>query len=490
MGGPAPALVGRPLVVDSTGNLKSGEPLCLRFAGGRIEAIEAWGGSMPTGAMGHPDRILAPGLSDLHVHVLAAASAKTSLDLGSEPAADVAELLTRLREESLALPPGNWLRAHGFDHSRLKEGRAPTGIELEAAMPGRPVRLRHSTLHASVLSPAAVDLLQDVVPESATGNLWVGFERVLSGRTGVDEQARREAIREVGAEFVRAGITAIDDITATNDARRVGILAGAVEEGWLPQRVRVWLRSVDVFESSREAARGRLEIAGVKLLPVEEGEIRESAFFDAVAAARLAGLPVAIHVVEPDAIVAALDVLERAPRRSPGGAVAPDRLEHCSLCPPEVVARMAALGVAVVTQPAFLAARDWKYRREVEAPLWSWLYPIGALHRAGVEVGIGSDLPVVPADAGLAFRGALFRCAQGEAPLGSEEAVGPAQLLGHYTQSAARIRGDEDADLPWLGRGARADFALLRDDPTLVGFAKWRADAVIVGGRPVGVELS
>src|SRR5438046_9745 len=54
-------------------------------------------------------------------------------------------------------PAGAWVRGEGVDEVRL--GRLPAALELDAAAPGHPVRLRHRSRHASVLSSSALHLL-------------------------------------------------------------------------------------------------------------------------------------------------------------------------------------------------------------------------------------------------------------------------------------------------------------------------------------------
>ncbi len=485
-GSPARLVVtGRPLLRTCAGALALGEPVCAEAEGARFVSLRPWSRNGCGVGEGNPNAILAPALSDSHLHVVAAASARTALDLAVDPPRDLAALFDRLRAHAAGLGRDDWLRVRGFDEFPLAERRMPTTAELDAAVPRVAIRLRHATLHASVLSTGAILRLDRALQRLAVANdgLLVGHEEELTSSVAPrDEVAIAEAMRSLGEELASSGIACIEDITASNDAARVRLLAEAVEDGSLPQRVRVWLRDANEAEAAHAASRGLVEIAGVKLLPTREEDTRADAFRSAVARARARGLPVAVHAVEPDVIGGALDALEAAPARA-GSRAAPDRLEHCSLCPPLLVERLAASGVAVVTQPGFLVARGPKYRREVEAPLWPWLYPIGSLRRAGVLVAAGSDAPVIAPDPRLAFAGATTRRSSDGAVLGEGEAITEADALDLCTTAAARVRGEGDAHLPWLRVGARADLALLKTDPTKHGLASWSAQSTIIGGR-------
>lgn len=474
---------GRPLQRGFAGALVAGDPVRVAVSDGRIAEVDRSTRSDVRADVGGPDAVLAPALSDSHVHLLAAASARTGLDLAVDPPRSVETLLARIRARARGAADGAWLIARGYDEFHLGGARPPTAAQLDEAAPGRLVRIRHATLHASLLSTAAMARLPSSLREAAEADqgLLVGHEETLSRLCGErDEEGVGQALRELGEEFVAAGVACVEDITASNDAGRVRTLARAVEHGWLPQRLRVWLRDADEAPAARAAAGDRAEIAGVKLLARDAEEPAAPDFRAAVARARAAGLPVAVHAVEPDVIDAALDALRDAPARS-GSRGAPDRLEHCSLCPPHLVERLAASRVAVVTQPGFLVARGPKYRREVEEPLWPWLYPVRSWLRAGILVAAGSDAPVIPTDPRLGFAGATTRRSSDGTVFGDREVVTEADALELCTGAAGRVRGDADAGGGWLRPGARADFALLAAG--VHGLRDWRAATTIIGGR-------
>jgi predicted amidohydrolase YtcJ len=352
------------------------------------------------------------------------------------------------------------------------------------------LRVRHATRHASLLNSRALSLAaqrlgalgpgvaQGSAEEMAPG-LVVGNEAELTRFVGPISPSLLDAgLEAVSTELARRGVASVDDVTASNDAERIAVLASAAERGLIRQRVRAYVRDADEVAPARRAARGHIDVVGVKLLARAAEEASSAEFRAAVERARRAGFPVAVHAVEADVVAAVLDVLESA---SPRVSRTPDRLEHCSLCPPELAGRIARAGIAVVTQPAFLVARGAKYRAEVEKALWPWLYPLRTLRDAGVLVVGGSDAPVVPLDPALGLRGARARSGDDATPLAPSEALDDAAVLDLFTGAARRLRGE--AASAELTTGARADIALLDHDPRASGWRSVDVRCTVIGGR-------
>lgn len=480
-------VVGRPLRPEPSGEVGFGGPVRAVLVNGRVAEVAPWREPDEPGAfLGGPTSFLAPALSDPHTHLLATASSRTGWDLAEDPPRTLRDLLDRLRAFAQADPSDGWLHVRGFDEHLLAEGRAPNRAELDAVVGPRPTRVRHATLHASLLSTAALELLpRGIQPQSPTQALVVGQDEALrSIAARGNPEAVREGLARVGVELARFGITCVDDTSASNDAARVAVMANAVEAGALPQRVRVWLRDASEADASRAAAGPWVEIAGVKLLPTRAEQTRSEEFTAAVARARAAGLPIAVHAVDPDVIDGATEALVAAPQRR-GGSDAPDRIEHCSLCPPYLVERVASAGLAVVTQPGFLVARGAKYEREVEPPLWPWLYPVRSLREAGIPVAFSSDTPVIAPDPRLGFVGALERASETGVAFGRGEAIDAAQALAAYTADARRVRGDVPDDR-WLAPGAPADLVLLADSDV----RSWSPTATVYRGDVLWSEAA
>ncbi|HYC22773.1 MAG TPA: amidohydrolase family protein [Candidatus Bathyarchaeia archaeon] len=491
-------VTGRALVAAPDGSLRPTAPLSIECAGGLIRRITPR--QRPTNGgdslrresplfPGDPDAVLLPGLSDSHLHLLAAAADRASLSLADDRPRSIGALGERLERAAATSPPGEWVRASGYDEAWLIDGRHPELEELDRVVPDHLLRVRHATRHGSLVNSRALAFLERRVGRvgARQGAFVHGLEPELTRLVGpVAEGALARALGVISAELLACGVVTIEDLTASNDALRIARLAAAVEDGSVVQRVRAWVRDAGEIGPARKAARGRVEIAGVKLLGRSSEEVASGEFRDAARRARESGLPLAVHAVEPDVIAAALDLLAAAPPRraapaQPGAAV-PDRIEHAALCPPELGARIARAGVAVVTQPAFLVERGEKYVSQVEEPLWPWLYPLRSLRAAGVLVVASSDAPVVRPDARLGIVAALTRRTAGGTVLGPGECLSESGALELFTSAPARLRG-EQGRAGVLAEGARADVVIARNDPTRSGWGSLQARAVVIAGR-------
>ena len=166
-----------------------------------------------------------------------------------------------------------------------------------------------------------------------------------------------------------------------------------------------------------------------------------------IRAAHAAGRPVAVHSVTRESLVVLLVALEIA-GRLPG-----DRIEHAALVPQELVASLA--GLAVVTQPGFLADRGDLFRRDVPAAEHGDLYRCRSLVAAGIPVALSSDAPYGPVDPWSVLRAASTRHTPDGDPLGPHETLTPRQALDALT---APVPG---APPRALRPGAPADLVLL-----------------------------
>jgi predicted amidohydrolase YtcJ len=110
-----------------------------------------------------------------------------------------------------------------------------------------------------------------------------------------------------------------------------------------------------------------------------------------VSRATRAGLQVAAHAIGDAAIQAMCDAVD-----SSGGEHLRHRVEHCTICPPDLQARLAKLGMVAVMQP--MAARFGRVASTIFFPVRdrSDLAPHARLLRAGVPLAFSSDLPVAP----------------------------------------------------------------------------------------------
>ena len=152
-----------------------------------------------------------------------------------------------------------------------------------------------------------------------------------------------------------------------------------------------------------------------------------------------------------------------------------DRIEHASIAPADSIARMHELGIAVATQPSFVAERGDDYLRDVDPRDLDALYPVASLLRGGVTTFGSSDAPYTTCDPWAAMRAAVDRRTPAGAVVGKHERITPAAALGLF-----------GADRPIVD-GTPADLVLLRV-PRNVALERLDASDVVltmVGGDVV-----
>jgi len=432
---------GRVLALGSSASLR-------RLAGPATERVDCRGATV------------LPGLIDPHLHLFALAARRVNLDCAA--ARSVEELLALVGRHAAALPADAWVRGEGVDEVRL--GRLPTAPELEAAAPGHPVRLRHRSRHASVLSTSALRLLGDGPgierrARVATG-LVFGREAALGRLVGWPPSgALTDGLAAAARELAALGLATVADATP-RPYRALAPLRSAIGAGDFPLRV----FAMRPPGSRAWGAVERLVPGAVKIMVEEEPpglRPRPATLARLIARAAASGAQVAVHCVGAATLAAALAAFAALPRRLRAGRR--HRLEHVAECPPPLVARIAALGLVVVTNPAFVHWRGDAYIGETAAPARAWLYRARTLMRAGIPLAGASDAPVVPPSPWVGIAAARARQTAAGATLGAAERLGARAALRLFTTGAAFALGADQ--LGTLAPGGPADLVVVEPDP-------------------------
>jgi predicted amidohydrolase YtcJ len=422
-------------------------PLLLRVLDGRIaeiapglarrrgeESLDAAGGA------------LLPGLHDHHLHLLALAAAAGSVRCGPPEVRTRDQLARALRG---ARPRAGWIRGVGYHDSVAGELDRHA---LDALAPGAAIRVQHRSGALWILSSAAVEHLgldhgqaapgvERDAAGRATGRLYRA-DGWLRERLGADPPD----LGPVGESLARCGVTGATDATARNAGPELALLEAAAEKGALPQRLLV-MGGLDLPEPSHP----RVRRGAVKLVLAEAALPDFDATASAIRAAHAAGRCAAIHCVTRAELAFAVGAFDEAGAR-PG-----DRIEHAAVAPPELVARLAALGLTVVAQPNFVSERGDAYFGEVDPADLPWLHRARGFDAAGVPLGGGSDAPFGSPDPWRSMRAAVERRSESGVVLGAEEALSPERALALFTSPAAA----PGAAPRTLGPGAPADLCLL-----------------------------
>lgn len=407
-------------------------------------------------------RAVLPGLHDHHLHLLAMAAASGSLDLS--PPTDVE---AAVRRAAASARPGRWVRATGFvasaadlDRARLDEWAGAVPVRAQDAS-GALWVLNTAALRA--VTTAGVALTDD---ERERGWILRGDERLGGAWPEPDLH-----LDDVGAALTAHGVTGVTDATPFADPGGPARLAAAVADGSIPQRVVVTGAPGLAVEDDLPRGPAKVVIGDHDLPALPD-------LVGAIGRAHRAGRAVAVHCVTAEALALLLAAWAEA------GVHPGDRVEHGAVIPVSAIPVLADLGVTVVTQPGFVAARGDRYLAEVEATDRPDLWRCGTLLTGGVAVGGGSDAPYGPADPWRAMATAVSRATDSGAVLGPDDRIAPRRALDLFL-------GPPDAPGGPPRRvevGAIADLCVL-DRPladALDDLAAARVTATVVGGRLVG----
>jgi predicted amidohydrolase YtcJ len=444
-----------------------------------------------------------PGFNDAHAHLVYYGLTRFGADLGG--ARSVRDIAVRLREHGRGLRPGEWQQGMGFRSMELAEKRPPHRVELDGATGSRPTFIDERGGHTRIANSAALNAagVTASTPDPHGGSigrepdgtpngllLESAMRLVADVQPHPDRARRAEAILLAQELLLSRGVTSVGAAVNRGFADDLFSYQTLGEDGRLTMRVNEFL-SWELLDAARGLGLragfgGSVVRAGPVKVFVDGGAERVSMrggpsmwrttpeeLRELVGRATAAGLQVAAHAIGDAAIEAMCDAVEAA-----HGEASRHRVEHCSICPPDLQQRLASLGMVAVMQP--LAVRAFR-----DAPgLFpvvdrSVLAPHGPLMRAGVRVAFSSDLPVTPdPNPWAGIRAAVEDPVKGLSVLAA---------LRAYTSGGA-YASFEEGEKGTLDAGMLADLQVYASDPLEESRERWdglRPQSVLLGGVPV-----
>lgn len=365
-----------------------------------------------------------PGLHDHHLHLLGIAGRQGAVDCGTPEIADAEDLRGVLERARSEAGPSGGVRGVNL---RRPLTSLVSRAWLDEIMPDLPVRIDDDTGHALVLNTPAFGEVRRLNKDSASALAWLrsAYESgwLLNGRRRLRMPAFAGTAPDLAGlsrELSRLGITGVTDATVQISDSAIRRVESAVRDGAF--RPRVLLLSGPAPLEFVTAGPKKLVLAEYDLPSLPE-------LIDALTESRLAGQPVAVHVMSAAPLYMLLTALEHV------GSVPGDRIEHASITPGDALGRIRRLGLTVVTQPNFVAERGSRYLEEVEPGDLDSLYRLRSFLEQGVPLAGGSDAPVGSHDPWQAMQAAVRRETRDGRSLGPNERISPAQALDLYLGS-------------------------------------------------------
>jgi predicted amidohydrolase YtcJ len=362
-----------------------------------------------------------PGFNDAHAHVVYYGLTRFAADLGGAKGID--DILDRLQLHGKTLKPGEWQHGMGYRIDELTERRQPHRLELDRVTGDRPAFIDERGGHARIANSAALAAanITGDTPNPPGGRIGRDLDRSANGllletamRLVADVQPtpslgrRIEGVLKAQQLLISRGITSVGASVNRGFADDLRAYERLAEDGRLTMRVNEFL-SWELLEAAscfgvRAGFGGDMVRAGPIKVFIDGGAERvvtrsgggmwrttPEELRDLVGRATKAGLQVAGHAIGDGAIEAMCDAVKAA-----NGKRMRHRVEHCTICPPDLQARLAQLGMVAVMQP--MAARFSRVASAIFFPVRdrAHLAPHGPLMKAGVPVVFSSDLPVSP----------------------------------------------------------------------------------------------
>ena len=434
------------------------------------------------------DKTVLPGFIDAHCHLQALAESKVILNL--EPRNNIrsiSDIQTKIRESSMKLPTGTWIKGRGYNEFYLTEKRHPNRWDLDQISSLHPVKLTHRTGQAHVLNSLALKLVgiskeapdppdglidRDIETGEPTGLVYQMGNFLSKRIPPLDNRQLDHGIELSNKELLSSGVTSIQDASSNNGLEQWEMFKRWKNNGILKPRVTMMLslesfmnyKNLDFFT---KLDKNHLHLGGIKTIIHETtGKLYpdQKELNEMVLQIHQAGFQVVLHAIEENAIEAACSAVEHALKVSPKSNHR-HRIEHCSVCPPSLAKRLASLGILVVTQPSFIYYSGERYLKTVPSDQLKYLYPIATLMRSEVSVVGSSDCPIAPLNPLIGMYAVISRATDSGERILPEERINPKDALKMYTEVAAKA-SFEEKNKGSISPGKLADLVVLNGDPT------------------------
>lgn len=481
---------------------------------GTFEDVRAAAGEGEMRLVDLQGHTLMPGFIDPHSHFTACANATMQVDLGEAECFEDVICLIREFIEREQIPAGQWVRASGYDHNRLREGRHPDRTVLDQAAPEHLLMVSHQSGHMGAFNTRALKALGvDGHTEPPQGGMIAvedgeptgymeenAFLQYIQKAPMPSPEAFLEAYRKAQKLYASYGITTVQegmmsaplgplyqlllhsgileldlvayvDMEAGDELKRqfadhIGTYKDHMKIGGYkmfldgsPQGRTAWLRepylpAEGAAAPAKDCGYPTLTDAAVKsnILQAERDQMQLLAHCNGDAACEQ-------YLREYAAALAEL------PDHTPGD-IRPVMI-HAQLLRRDQLPAVRALGMI----PSFFVAHTY-YWGDVHVTNFgparaSAISPAASAFKEGLPFTFHQDTPVLPPDLLTAVGCAVTRTTRVGRVLGEEERLLPLDALRAVTVNAAYQYFEEDRKGS-IREGKLADFVLLDENPLTV----------------------
>ncbi|HUG94152.1 MAG TPA: amidohydrolase [Planctomycetaceae bacterium] len=452
-------------------------------------------------------RTVLPGLIDSHVH--ATGASMYEFDHPVPEMDTIADVLRYIQSRAETLEDGQWIVVRQVFITRLRDQRYPTRTELDQVAPNNPVyfstgpdasvnslALKLNNIDKDFRLPEGSTAKIERDPETGdpTGIIRSAGQLIKTGDTGsrnAGDEERRARLRELLADYNRAGLTSVADRSASPDGialykelRDRGeltcrvFLSHRLEPGGPLEKIetrirqiaadplheydnRLWLRGIKVFLDGgmlTGSAYMRQPWGVSRIYSITDPGYRGLLYIEPDRLYQIAKLALAndlqmtAHSVGDGAVHALIDAYERIDREDFPVRERRPCITHCNFMSREAIDRMRSLGVVADLQPAWLWLDGATLRKQFGDERLAYFQPYRSLFEAGVVAGGGSDhmqkigslRSVNPYNPFLGMWIALVRQPRWtDRPLAPEQRISREQAIRLYTTNNAWLTFEE-----------------------------------------------
>ena len=438
---------------------------------------------------------------------------KTQIDCRSPLNNSIEDILEKVKEQTDALPEGEWIKGWGYDDTLLIDQRHPTRDELDRVAPNHPVILFHTSVHVIAVNSKAIELagIFEDVQDPRGGE----FGRYADGRLNgvmyemsafskvtsiIPDYTKEELLNmlEMGTrDYVAQGITTATDAgVGYNGNSEYDALLDGCKEKKIPMRLRLMML-VDYLEEKfteysvygldkeiieRSGGQARLDsakffqdgsiqayTAALREPYLGRGDIMDGLYRsqqdlnELMAKYHAKGYRIAVHGNGDRAIESNIEAMEYALAQYPRSNHR-HRIEHVQTATSDDLQRMHANGIEgsfFINHVYYWGDRHRDiFLGEERARR---IDPLKDAIDAGLNITLHSDCPVTPISPLFSIWAAVNRLTSSGKVLGEAQKIDVLTALKAMTIYGAYLNFEEQVTGS-IEEGKRADFAVLNAD--------------------------
>jgi hypothetical protein len=460
-------------------------------------------------------RLVLPGLTDSHIHLVEGSRTLTQVDLNGTTS--IAEVQKRVKEFAEAHPKANWIQGRGWSYYIFGETGLPDKKYLDEVVPDRPVYLVAFDGHTSWVNskalavagitrdtpnPASGWIVKDAEGEP-TGAMKEGADDLIGNQVRATREEQLAALRLGLREANRVGLVRVDCLaneqSVVDDMRNIDLYDELLKNGELTVRMLVssyaWPPAfteaqIAALEKAKQQYHSEWLSAGVAKFyldgvieshtaamlspysddPTQIGKLwwEEDQYKQAVAALDKRGIQIFTHAIGDRAVRLALDAYEESAKVN-GTRDMRHRIEHIETITAQDIPRFGKLGVIASYQPLHAEPTDdtlkvWTRNAGPDRASRGWTWQ--SVAKSGGRLAFGSDWPVVTLNPWYGVQNAVTRQTLDGKPEGGwipSERVSLEQAIEGYTLGAA-FAGHRETSEGSLEQGKLADLIVLDQD--------------------------